>query len=204
MRLIDEASLEKITAAVQEAEKETAGEIVVVVAGSSSAWARPRGAFAFGVAAVLTVSAWAVAPSFVMPWLVAVFPVGFALAWLLSGVPAFLRALLTDDAVDEAVLRAAKVAFVDHGVHRTKDRAGVLVYVSLFEHRVQILGDAGIHKVVGEAGWKGYVHTLASSLKGGDVDGVVGVVKDIGRVLAREFPPSAENPNELPDAPRLN
>lgn len=201
--VLDEATLAKIAAAVTEAERGTAGEIVVVAAHSSDAWSGTRGAFALAVGSLGTVALSAALPSLSGVGLAALFPALFLVGFVVASVPPVLRALLTDDAIDEAVLRAAKVAFVDNGVHRTRDRAGVLVYVSLLEHRVQLLGDAGVHKLVGDEGWRKYTDRVAHGLKSHDPDALVGVVHELGKVLAAAFPPGRENPNELPDAVRV-
>lgn len=203
-RVLDEAALEKIASAVAEAERGTAGEIVVVAARRSDAWVGARTALGLAAGSIGTVTVSALAPWVHGMWLGALFPLLFVLGFLVAGLPFVLRALLTDDAIDEAVLRAAKVAFVDHGVHRTVDRAGVLVYISAAERRVQLLGDAGVHKVVGDDGWRRYAQQVVRGLKGHDADELVRVVKDIGGVLASSFPPRAENPDELPNAVRVS
>jgi putative membrane protein len=197
--VLDEPALERLAQAVAEAERHTAGEIVVVAVGRSDPWTVQRAALAFAVAALCTVAAAALAPAVGAGWWAAIFAALFAVSFALSGVPALLRLLLRDDEVDAVVLREAKVAFVDHGVHRTADRAGVIVYLSLLEHRVQILADAGVHRVVGEEGWRSWVERVTGAMRASSVDELVKVVEELGGILAKAFPPRAENPDELPN-----
>ena len=194
------AAMQAIEQAVKRAEATTRGEIVVAVAEASDAYGAPRAAFALGVALLAALAALALGAP---PWItVAAWPAGAALGWLITRVPAVLRAIVPDDELDGEVAESAKAAFFDHGVHRTSDRAGVLVYLSLAEHRVTVLGDAGIHAVVGEQGWKDHASTIVEAMRGGRPEALANVVGALGAVLAQHFPPTGENKNELPDAVR--
>ncbi|MCC7110908.1 MAG: hypothetical protein IT382_16565 [Deltaproteobacteria bacterium] len=193
-------ALQAIEAAVKAAEQQTRGEIVVAVVEASDGYGGPRAAFSLVVALAATLVALAVGAP---PWALAVaWPVAAALAWALSALPALKRALVPDDELDAEVMESAKAAFVDHGVHRTADRAGVLIYLSLLERRVLLLGDAGIHAVVGEEGWKAHVARIVESMKRGHPEELAAVVGAVGEVLAQHFPPTVENRNELSDAVR--
>ena len=199
MALSKEAAA-RIEEAVRRAEEGTRGEIVVAVAERSDGYGAPRAAFALAFACVAAVAALALgAPAWMA---VAAWPAGTALGWLLTAVPAVLRAVVPADDVEREVAESAKAAFFDHGVHRTADRAGVLVYLSLDEHRVTVLGDAGIHAVVGEEGWKLHTSQIVEAMHDGHPKAVADVVGALGTVLAQHFPPRGDNKNELPDAVR--
>lgn len=192
------AARQAIEQAVRRAEAATRGEIVVAVAETSDAYGAPRAAFALGVALVAAVAALALgAPAWIT---VVAWPAGAALGWLITRVPAVLRAIVPDDDIDGEVLESAKAAFFDHGVHRTAERAGVLVYLSLAERRVTVLGDAGIHAVIGEQGWKDHASKIVEAMHGGHPEALADVVGALGGVLAQHFPRRGEDKNELPDA----
>ena len=200
MRL-EAAALQRIEAAVKDAERSTAGEIVVVVAPHSASWGAVRTALALPVAAlggalldrVVEMDA---------GWMALAVTTLFVIAWLLAGAGPITRWLAGSGGLDAAVLRAAKVAFVDHGVHATKARAGVLVYLSLLERRVQVLGDAGVHAIVGDAGWASVAARVSGAMKGNNIDALIDVVRDVGATLAKAFPRAPNDENELPDAVR--
>ena len=198
---IPQSAIQSIEAAVKAAEQRTRGEIVVAVVRRSDRYTAPRMAFAIGTglfgavaALVLELPSWAVA---------AAWPLAGVLGFLCTLAPALARAVIPADDVDDEVLESAKAAFLDHGVHRTADRAGVLVYLSLLEHRVILLADTGIHAVVGEEAWKVHVSRIVESMRTGHPDALAAVVSDIGAVLAQHFPAVAGDTNELPDAVRL-
>ncbi len=201
MRTIDPAALARIEAAVSQVERGTAGEIVVVIARRSASFAGARAAFAFAVATV-----GGVVFSRVLDvhagWMALSIPLLMLFAWLLASLAPVTRALVGSVALDDEVVRAAKVAFLDHGVADTRMRAGVLLYVSLFERRVQVLGDSGVHAVIGAAGWSAYADRIGGAMRTSSVDGLVEVVRDLGVMLARSFPPT-DGVNELDDAVRV-
>ena len=196
MRTIDPAALARIEAAVSQVERETAGEVVVVIARRSASFAGARAAFAFAVATVPVTNVMA---TVVMALSI---PLLMLFAWLLASLAPVTRALVGSVALDDEVVRAAKVAFLDHGVADTRMRAGVLLYVSLFERRVQVLGDSGVHAVIGAAGWSAYADRIGGAMRTSSVDGLVEVVRDLGVMLARSFPPT-DGVNELDDAVRV-
>ena len=191
---MDEQSLAKITAAVTDAEKRTSGEIVVVIAERSGRYQEARAVFALVASSVATLAAVVIDPDIHASWLLLNGFVALA-AYAIASVPMFARFLVDGDHRAKAVASAAKLAFVDRGVHRTRDRSGVLVYLSLLERRVQIIGDENVHKVVGDDGWKKYVARIVE-----DPAATAAVVADIGALLAGSFPRRADDKNELPDA----
>jgi len=86
----------------------------------------------------------------------------------------------------------------------TEHNNGVLIYLLLAEHRIEIVADRGIHRRVGEPQWHALVDGMAAAFKAGRFE--VGLEQALGAVdtlLRRHFPlaPGEANPNELPDAP---
>ncbi|MDH4134198.1 MAG: TPM domain-containing protein, partial [Gammaproteobacteria bacterium] len=96
--------------------------------------------------------------------------------------------------------RRAREQFLAQGLHRTKDRAGVLLYVSLDERHVELLADAGIHARVAAGTWDKVVRDFTARVKTDRVcEGFVEAINAVGSELARHFPADGVNPNELPD-----
>ena len=108
--------------------------------------------------------------------------------------------------MDQAVRARAMRAIHEHGLHRTAEGTGVLVFASLFEHEAVVLGDRGIHARMGEGGWDEAVGALVAGLRAGDpARGFVDAVAKCGARLAEGFPrePGATPPvNELEDTIR--
>jgi putative membrane protein len=98
------------------------------------------------------------------------------------------------------VRNRAKQAFLDHGVTETRDRSGVLIFLSELEHQVQILADRGIHERLGVETWQRHVRTITRAIREDRAGiGIVEVVQEIGEELAAAFPARDDDENELPD-----
>lgn len=99
----------------------------------------------------------------------------------------------------EPLARAVAV-FERLGMHRTALRAGVLVYVAVADHKLAVIGDAGIHARVGQEYWDRIVgRVLAFMREGRPREGLVEAVAAIGAALAEHFPRRPDDRNELSD-----
>ena len=97
--------------------------------------------------------------------------------------------------------RAIQV-FTQLGVGRTDERTGVLVYVLLADHRVEIVADIGIAAKVAQAEWQAVCATMQEAFRAGRFEeGAVAGVEAVSALLERHFPAGDENRNELPDQP---
>lgn len=100
----------------------------------------------------------------------------------------------------DRTLRAAMEQFLAHGLQRTQDRTGVLIYVALAEHRVHVIADDGIHKRVDARIWDDAVSALTDCAREGWIEEgfhrAIGLCAD---VLATHFPPRPHDSNEVPN-----
>jgi uncharacterized membrane protein len=97
--------------------------------------------------------------------------------------------------------RAIQV-FSQLGVGRTAERTGVLVYVLLADHRVEIVADQAIAAKVALAEWQAVCAAMQEAFRAGRFEeGSVAGVEAISGLLERHFPAGDENRNELPDQP---
>lgn len=97
--------------------------------------------------------------------------------------------------------RAIQV-FSQLGAGRTAERTGVLVYVLLADHRVEIVADSGIAAKVAQAEWQAVCATMQEAFRAGRFEeGAVAGVEAVSALLERHFPAGDENRNELPDQP---
>jgi uncharacterized membrane protein len=84
----------------------------------------------------------------------------------------------------------------------TAENNGVLVYLLLADHDVEIVADRGIHARVGDAGWQAICATMEAQFRGGHFeDGALAGIDAVSRLLLREYPRTAEGSNELPNRP---
>ena len=192
----DHARLER---EIETAERDTAAEIYVVIAQSPDD---------FRLVPVL----WAALFALLLPWLlhfVTDFPntlilslqvLSFvAVAAILSITSLRYRVVPSSLAVD-AAHQAALAQFMAHGIHLTAARTGVLIYVSLIPHRIEVIADTGIHAVIDPQTWKKSVEQIAAGARAGRLsDGLAAAIRTVGAVLAEHCPPTVEDRDELPN-----
>ena len=112
-----------------------------------------------------------------------------------------LRLFLTPGATKtRRVRRRAISIFKAAAERRTIGRTGVLIYLSMGEHRAEIVADEAITKVTTPETWGEAMAALLVGVKAGRPgDGIVAAVGQVGRVLAEHFPRSSTDTNEIPD-----
>jgi putative membrane protein len=112
-----------------------------------------------------------------------------------------LRLMLTPGATKtRRVRRRAITVFRAAAERRTVGRTGILIYLSMAEHRAEIVADEAILKVTDDATWGEAMGVLIAEVKQGRIaDGMVAAIEQVGTVLAQHFPRSATDTNEIPD-----
>ena len=195
----------RVNAAVKEAEKLTAGEIVVMIISASYQYpmANVIGAAAFALPLALIFT------PLVGGWLW----IGGQNMWLFLGfltvlfilfhevirrTPWLKRFFISRNEIDDEVEEAAITNFFDQGLYRTRDETGVLVLISVFEHRVWILADQGINAKVPEGQWDDIVKMITAGIKQKrPADAICEAVEKIGALLKENFPIKPDDTDEL-------
>jgi putative membrane protein len=192
---------ERIQQAVIAAEKNTSGEIVPMIVSASGRYAEVElsglvvGLVLGTLAAFLWHDPWGSLQTYLL-WPVA----GSILGFVVFSIPSVKRRLISKDRIADAVHTRSLAAFTGHGLHYTKAHTGILILASLLERRVVILADRGIHEKVEDGTWDEIVNTITESLKSGNgCDGFCNAIERCGEILARHFPRSADDRDELPN-----
>ncbi len=108
-----------------------------------------------------------------------------------------VRVHLDDRTVDD-VLEHAAFIFEELGMHRTKDRNGVLIYVSVADRKTAIIGDKGINERVPPRFWNDALGVLQLHFAAGrQADGIREVVALVGEKLRAYFPYQSDDRDEL-------
>ncbi len=192
---------QRIEQAVAAAERKTSGEIVPMVIDSSYDYPRAEliGAGTLSLATGLLVS-WAWGGESIW-WFLPVFILGYPLFQrLIRNWPGLKRKLIHPDELTAEVKEKALVSFIEQGLHETRDKTGILILISLFEHRVQVLADSGINAKVPEQTWDEIVALIISGLKTETAcDAVCRAVERCGELLAGHFPRKSDDRDELPN-----
>ena len=114
-------------------------------------------------------------------------------------LPAVKRALTPRAMRQREVLRAARATFVERGVHRTRDRSGVLVYISWLEREVELVVDTGVERALPGEVRNDAVRSLTAAISGGGA-AVARQLERFAPALAAAMPRRDDDVNELPDA----
>ncbi|MEL0083339.1 MAG: TPM domain-containing protein [Gammaproteobacteria bacterium] len=196
------ADLDRISQAVTEAEQRTSGEIVPMIVGQSDDYPGARWRLAIVTALLfgLVTALWLTARPGVghLTWILWAEIPGLYIGYWLGGFSPILRPFLAAAKIDEEVHQRALQAFFSRELHATRDRTGILIMVSLLEHRLEILADSGINARVPADTWQQIIFDMLAQIKAGDLaEGFCTAIHECAEVLAREFPGSHDNPDEI-------
>lgn len=214
-----EADHRRVSDAVRNAEGGTAGEIVTIITDTSDRYLDVALWWSIGVA-ILALAALSGFPQF-YTGLIAKFSGGWIVEWtlaeafelalavavlkfvgmrlILSWMP--LRLLLTPGIVKAERVRGRAIRYFKVGAERrTSGRTGVLIYLSMAEHRAEIVADEAIHSKVTPETWGEAMAKLLAGVREGQLaDGMVAAIGDVGAILSTHFPRAEGDVNELPD-----
>jgi len=213
---LKDEDLERIKAAVKNAEEKISGEIVPVLVERSGDYliALYKGSL---IGAALTFISMVVLDRFVINDAVNTLfydPVFILLIVILGGVlgavvPYFsdpVKRLLVARRYQDLVTRqCAENAFLEEEVFNTRQRTGVMIFVSFFEHEVIVMADKGISKIVDQKQWDKIVQDLIKDIRNGRlVEALENGIKQCGDILLEKgFRKTIDDVNELRDDLRV-
>jgi putative membrane protein len=204
-QFLSESDREKIQAAVRSAETQTSGEIVPMVVSYS---------YHYPMATVLGAASIALPLSILATYLVGyLFWLGSQNMWILMGIfgilficfhalikrtPSLRRIFVSNVEMEEEVREAAITSFFKEGLYRTREETGILIFISVFEHKVWVLADRGINAKVPQESWNEIVdHIVQGIKKRRHADAICEAVDAAGRLLAEHFPVRPDDTDEL-------
>jgi putative membrane protein len=116
------------------------------------------------------------------------------------------RVFIAQAELDFNTRQRAENAFLEEEVFNTRQRTGIMIFISFFEHEVMVIADKGINKAVEQKQWDKIVADLVTNIKAGRmVDGLEQSIKQCGDLLLEKgFTKSDDDINELRDDLRLN
>lgn len=200
MIFLSDNEKQKIAAAIATAERNTRGELVTVITASSDAYR-------------YIPFLWAALLSLLVPGILSLLnnPLTWNIAYLvqictfLGAAAVFNWTPLKMRLIPAAVkrLRAHRLAqeqFFMQELHTTRERTGVLLFVSVAEHYVEIIADQGINDVVSANAWQAIITEFVQRVRNKQVaDGFLTAIAACGELLASHFPAKDDSNNELPN-----
>jgi len=195
---------ERIETAIAEAESHTSGEIVpILVRRSSTVGHVSLVGFTLLLLGMFLIDLPAILADLGGPYWI-----WLGGCWLLAGGLALglqrldiVQRLLTPrlDQMQQVNLRA-QIEFYELGISQTRDRTGILLFVSLMEHRAVVLADHSIAEKLDAEVWQELVDLMIRGVKRGDLAaGMTEAVQRCGELLSAHFPIAENDTNELRD-----
>jgi putative membrane protein len=197
---LSSADKRRIAEAIRKAEARTGGELVAVIAHAADHY-------------VYIPLLWAAMAALTLPAVTWLFGIELRFLVLYSlQLATFLGCALLFDLTPLKMYliprsvkhrRASALAweqFFARNLHLTRERTGVLLFVSVAERYVEIVADKGIHDKVGAHAWDAIVKEFVRYVSRGNVvEGFLAAIAACGDLLAQHFPRAADDRNELPD-----
>ena len=199
------AQCRKVTEAITKAERHTSGEIVAVAARASDDYVHVPVHIASACA--LAVPLFVPLISHFMPWsaiaiwhLFVLQLVVFIVVAPTLSIPRLRYAVTPRSMMRKYAHRHAAAQFLATNMSATKERTGVLIFVSLLERYVEVIGDRAIAEKLTQRDWQTIIDEMLPLLRDRrSADALVLAVQRCGALLAKHFPAGATNRNELPD-----
>lgn len=200
MAFLTDSDKKQIGEAIRQVEAKTSGEIVTVIAREADDY-------------YYIPTLWAALTALILPAFVTILGLQdtlldsygaqislFLLAILLFRIPALKYRVLPNAVKRQRAARLAREQFLLQNLHHTEGRTGVLLFVSVAEHYVEVIADKGINAAVPPGTWDWVVADFVAKVKAGQiVDGFVRAVEGIGNHLVEHFPIAEGDKNELPN-----
>lgn len=212
-----DSELKEIGRAVKEAESETAGEIKVAFIRESYDYAKYELLFAL-IAGFISLGAillfrgnieslirnmfWEYTSLYTAVFF-GIFPfVVITIFYLLANLRFMDRIIVPNGIMNRRVHERALRYFAESGISDTRDRTGILIFLSFLERRVELIADRGISSKIPRERWDRIVQNITDGIrKGKTVEHLVDSVKECGAILseADKFPIKPDDENELAD-----
>ncbi|MEE9322836.1 MAG: TPM domain-containing protein [Granulosicoccus sp.] len=212
MTFLNNDAKASLTAQIQQAESRTHGEIMTVIAQQSDGyryipilWAA---LFALSMPGFyflweyLTADGWHYPGQSLatLSWLYPVQVLVFLGLGMLSQIPRCRMWVIPTRVKHQRAARHAREQFFLQELHLTENRTGVLVFVSVAEHYVEIIVDTGIAAKVDNAIWDETVQEFIVNIKSGQIaKGFENTIEHIREVLWQHFPAESGRPDQLPN-----
>jgi len=200
----DSAASETLAQTVREIEKNTDAEIVIVVRGRSGTY-RHADYLCGAIVAVIGLIFVLFSPFEFHTYWVPIDVIGLFIAgaFVCSRTDFVRRLLTTRKFRAQSVRTGAAAMFYEAGIANTSAENGLLIYLSILERRLEVIADRGVLKAVPALKWNNAVFELKQVGGNPESATLLKALGELGGLLAQYLPATGENPNELPDGPRI-
>jgi putative membrane protein len=191
----------RIRETTHDIESRTIGEIAVMVVESSDHYfeAEVIGGILLGSLLSLAITV-AYLHSSIWLYVPLSFLLFFPARLLFQKVPVLKTAFLSHRRREHAVRLRAVRAFYEKSLYKTRKNTGILFFISLFERKIRVLADSGIHEKIGQETLNKLAMVVSRGIKDGRAcDALCEAITEAGALLAKHFPATSGDVNELSD-----
>lgn len=206
---------EKIKASIKEAESKTSGEIAGGIIKESDNYAVYELTFAVFIGLAYFIAmlffthsieesikkmSWEYSSHYLLMFYGFSTFLVIAIVYLLANIPFIDRLIVPKSVLRLKVNQRAVRYFLESGVYNTKDRTGILIFISYLERRVELLADKGISEKIPREKWDAIVGHIIEGVKSNQlVRHLSESIRECGNLLAEQFPIQPGDVNELGD-----
>ncbi len=198
MNILKDISKEKIHQAISEVETKSSCELVAVLTQKSSDYTTIVILVASLIALLL--------PAFLLVWkpnmealyIYEIQVVTFVITYLLFSIDKIQQILIPKKILHKQASAKAHESFMTLGLDQTTNHQGVMIFVSIFEHFVEIIVDSGVNNKLSNHIWQDIIDDFITDVKNEDFEkGYIKAIKAIEKILKVEFPIHDNDKNEL-------
>lgn len=215
MLKLSKNDMEKIGSAVKNAESKTSGEIATAIIKESYDYAIYELMFAVitglvyfvammfflgNVEQLLQENFWDYSVHYLVMFYGFSTFIIITLFYFIANISSIDRLIVPKKIRNRKVQERATRYFMESGVFNTKDRTGILIFISIMERRVELLADSGINKKINPEKWQNIVDNIIKGIKENDITSrLITSINECGDLLEKHFPIQADDKNELAD-----
>ncbi|HRS63925.1 MAG TPA: hypothetical protein P5554_12125 [Spirochaetota bacterium] len=222
---LSQEDIDKIESTIKEVESKTSGEIVVMVVERSSTYRDVDLFVGFILSIILSfvpAEFFYVNSDAILSWIISlvswyspiadnmrftisllvfvafVFILQLPLTFFVLAMDPFKRLFIPQKRKEEEVKERAFISFYQKGLNATRDKTGVLFFISILERTLYILADKGIYEKIKDERLQSYSTLIARGIKENKTsEALCKAINDVGQELIKHFPIKPDDTNEL-------
>ena len=212
-KILNKEDVKNIGKAVEIAEKNTSGEIATAFINESNDYAKYELFFAFIAgfvyfAVLLMFSGkiesliqnlfWNYSSNYLVSFYGFSTFIVISIFYFIANISHIDRLIVSKKVMEKKVKNRAIRHFMESGVYKTRDRTGILIFISFLERRIELIADSGINEKIDQSKWNDIVTHIIDGIKDKKLaNNLIEAIDECGKLLSKYFPIKEDDENEL-------
>jgi putative membrane protein len=212
-KILNKEDVKNIEKAVEKAEKNTSGEIATAFINESNDYAKYELFFAFIAgfvyfAVLLMFSGkiesliqnlfWNYSSNYLVSFYGFSTFIVISIFYFIANISHIDRLIVFKKVMEKKVKNRAIRHFMESGVYKTRDRTGILIFISFLERRIELIADSGINEKIDQSKWNDIVTHIINGIKDKKLaNNLIEAIDECGKLLSKYFPIKEDDENEL-------